>query len=219
MTSSNSRDQDNNPENPAKRITEPQSPQQSSPNRRWLWKFLWLWGVLIGALLTAIAILIFRERMQLMQRNQELLARVLISESSIGNEVERQAVGLTVINRMKRMQTDKVSDVVQVNGFYHYAIDQDPLPHPEYAELAQKLLNGQISDFTEGATHFFSPYSMPKEGDNTANFDCDGGLVRYKTPRTSRQVRVCTPSWSRTLRYVNLQNRGIRPFFFEFYAE
>lgn len=215
MTSSNSRDQAGNSDN----LTVGNSAPQSSPNRRGLWRFLWVWGAIIGVLLTAIAILMLQERMQLAQRNQQLLARVLISESSIGNEAERQAVGLTVINRMKQRQTDKVSDVVQVNGFYHYAIDQDPLLYPEYAELAQKLLNGQISDFTEGATHFFSPYSMPKEGDSTANFDCDGGLVRYKSPRTSRQIRVCTPSWSRTLRYVNLQTRGIRPFFFEFYAE
>jgi hypothetical protein len=115
-------------------------------------------------------------------QNVELLARVLISEASIGTDAEREAVGLTVINRMQAAHTNRVSKIVKVGGFYHYAIDQDPSLYPEYSLLAEQLLAGQITDFTNGATHFFSPHSMPKEGESSSGFDCDGGYSRYRNP-------------------------------------
>ncbi|MEI6428769.1 MAG: hypothetical protein WCO45_10350 [Pseudanabaena sp. ELA607] len=151
--------------------------------------------------------------------NGRLLARVLISEASIGNNMERQAVGLTVINRMKHQKTPNVKDVITRYGFAQYATNQDPTGYPEYFLLAQNLLSGQIKDFTKGATHFFSPYSMPKKGQSKKNFDCDGGYMRYRNPKTRRVEMICTPSWSKTFRYVNLQKVGVRPYFFEFYAQ
>jgi hypothetical protein len=151
--------------------------------------------------------------------NEQILARVLISEASIGNKVERHAVGLTVINRMKKMGTKNVREVVKIGGFYHYAIDQDPSLYPEYAELAKLLLSGKIKDFTGGATHFYSPYSMPKQGEKTQGFDCGGGLVRYINPATNKPQMICTPSWSKTLRYIDLTQEGVRPYYYEFFAE
>jgi hypothetical protein len=151
--------------------------------------------------------------------NEKILARVLISEASIGNKVERQAVGLTVINRMKKLNSKNVKEVVKVGGFYHYAINQDPSLYPEYAELAKQLLSGKVRDFTGGATHFYSPYSMPKQGEKTQGFDCGGGMVRYTNPENNKPVLICTPSWSKTLRYIDLAQAGVRPYYFEFYAE
>ncbi|CAN1211374.1 hypothetical protein TUMEXPCC7403_14325 [Tumidithrix helvetica PCC 7403] len=151
--------------------------------------------------------------------NEQMLARVLISEASIGNKSERQAVGLTVINRMKKTGSKNVQEVVKAGNFYHYAIDQDPSLYPEYAELAKQLLAGKIRDFTGGATHFYSPYSMPKKGEKNHGFDCEGGFVRYTHPETNKPVLICTPSWSKTLRYIDLVQVGIRPYYFEFFAE
>jgi hypothetical protein len=150
-------------------------------------------------------------------QNVELLARVLMSEASIGTDAERKAVGLTVINRMEAAHTKRVSKIVKVGGFYHYAIDQDPTLYPEYARLAEQLLTGQIEDFTNGATHFFSPYSMPKEGESTAGFDCEGGYSRYRNPFSNIAEMVCTPGWSTALEYVYLSDRNIRPYYYEFY--
>lgn len=161
---------------------------------------------------------ILRENIELSKKNEQLLARVLISEASIGNEQERIAVGLTVINRMKKVSTNKVKDVVRVNGFNHYATNQDPSLYPEYTALAKRLLSGQIQDFTTGATHFFSPYSMPKEGESKTNFDCDGGFLSYINPESSQPVAVCTPGWSKVMRHVDLSAFGVRPYYFEFYA-
>ncbi|MEE3717834.1 cell wall hydrolase [Tumidithrix elongata RA019] len=151
--------------------------------------------------------------------NEQILARVLISEASIGNKSERQAVGLTVINRMKKAGSKNVQEVVKAGNFYHYAIDQDPTLYPEYAELAKQLLAGKVRDFTGGATHFYSPYSMPKKGEKNHGFDCEGGFVRYTNPETNKPVLICTPSWSKTLRYIDLAHAGIRPYYFEFFAE
>lgn len=151
--------------------------------------------------------------------NERWSARVLISEASIGNDVERQAVGLTIINRMKQQKTPNVRDVITRYGFAQYATNQDPANYPEYFLLAQGLLSGHIKDFTKGATHFFSPYSMPKKGQSKKNFDCDGGYVRYRNPKSRRLEMICTPSWSKSFRYVNLQKLGVRPYFFEFYAQ
>ncbi len=151
--------------------------------------------------------------------NSQLLARVLISEASIGNDMERQAVGLTIINRMKQQKTPNVRDVIRRYGFPQYATNQDPSDYPEYFLLAQSLLSGHIKDFTKGATHFFSPYSMPKKGQSQRNFDCGGGYMRYRNPNNRRFEMICTPSWSKSFRYVNLQKLGVRPYFFEFYAQ
>lgn len=159
------------------------------------------------------------DRLKISKDNEQLLARILLSEASVGNAQERIAVGLTVINRMKNTSTNKVRDVVTINGVNHYATNQNPSLHPEYAELAKRLLSGQVPDFTKGATQFFSPYSMPKEGESKTNFDCDGGLVKYINPMTSQPIKVCTPGWSKVMNHVDLMPFGVRPYYFEFYAQ
>jgi len=199
---------------------ETQSPTASKKSRN-IFANLWL----ALTLLALVMLLVARQKGQISRppdrplSNVDLLARVLISEASIGNQAEREAVGLTVINRMKNMRTNQVSDVVTIDGFYHYATDQDPTLYPEYADLARSLLAGDIADFTDGATHFFSPHSMPKQGESRKNFDCEGGLVRYTSLATAKPEEVCTPGWSKYLRYVNLVTTGVRPYYFEFYAE
>jgi len=48
-------------------------------------------------------------------------------------------------------------------------------PRPETTALAQQILSGAIADPMDGATHFYTPEIMPKEGD-TRHGDTSGGL-------------------------------------------
>jgi LysM repeat protein len=90
--------------------------------------------------------------------NIEELARVLMSEASVGNEQEREAVGNTILNRMQRNHTNKVADIT---GYGAY--DRTQAPTPEMRALATRLLNGEVADNTNGATHFYSPDGMKKD--------------------------------------------------------
>lgn len=85
-------------------------------------------------------------------------------------------------------------------------------PPPEIKELASKLLRGQITDPTKGATHFFSPISMPKEGESTKGFDIGGGL--QEVPGITK--RIYFPSWTRELVWVGDLAR-VRTKYFMFY--
>jgi len=133
------------------------------------------------------------------------LATVLMSEASIGNDPERVSVGFTVLNRMRQGGITAVDKVWSA-----YAHNQTPTA-PLIA-LARQLLGGQRADITEGATHFYSPRSMPKEGQPIAGFDVAGGL-ELVAPLT---VRTFAPSWSKTMRLVEIE--GVRAAFYKFYA-
>jgi hypothetical protein len=133
------------------------------------------------------------------------LATVLMSEASIGNDAERASVGFTVVNRM---QDGGITAVNQVwNAYAHNQSPTAPL-----IALAQQLLSGQRTDITQGSTHFYSPRSMPQEGQSTSGFDVGGGLEQVP-PLT---VRTFAPSWAKTMRYVEID--GVRPAFYKLYT-
>lgn len=136
--------------------------------------------------------------------NVEKLARILMSESSVGNPTERKAVGWTVLNRLKRNQTKNVSDVAGA-----FATNQNPTQ--AMRDLARDLLRGNIADLTSGATHFYSPQSMPREGGSTGGFDVGGGfeLVPPLTRRTGK------PGWAVTFPLSNIS--GVRPHMYKFH--
>jgi hypothetical protein len=91
---------------------------------------------------------------------------------------------------MNKRGTDNVSDVA-VKGQYAMAdrADSDSLA------LARALLAGQITDNTDGAMNFYSPKSMPKEGQSTKGWDV-GSDMEY-VPGTGRQTMLKNyiPSW------------------------
>ena len=134
------------------------------------------------------------------------LASIIMSEASVGNAAERQAVGSTVLNRMSRNGTNSVEDVWDA-----YAHSQAPIP--EITTLATNLVNGPLADNSNGSTHYYSPRSMPMEGDDTTGFDVGGGLEQ--TPGLAQ--RNYRPGWSTT--YTEEAVADARPAYFKFYRQ
>ncbi len=75
-------------------------------------------------------------------------------------------------------------------------------------DLARKILTGELPDISQGATSFYTPAIMPKEGESTQGFDVGNELetvpgvmgknrlpARNYKPRWSKgAVRIYTPS-------------------------
>lgn len=135
-----------------------------------------------------------------------LLARVIVSEASVGNENEQRAVAWTFRNRLERGLS-----------LYSYARERTP-NSTWYFELAGEVLTAPVeADVTKGATHFFSPRSMPRQGQearckvNGGIYDCRGGLVFVEGLETPAYA----PFWH--LLYEWLPCDGIRKTHFLFY--
>ncbi len=99
------------------------------------------------------------------------LATIITSEASVGNDTERSSVAFTVLNRMRRNGGARVKDVGS-----GYARNQPPRPWA--IKLATAILRNELADPTSGATHFYSPQYMPKEGETAGRADVGGGLER-----------------------------------------
>jgi hypothetical protein len=140
-------------------------------------------------------------------QNSNDLALVLMSEASIGNAIERESVGWTVINRMIRNQTLSVQAV-----WAAYAHDQ--IPAQLIINLAIGLLRGDIPDPTDGCTHFYSPRTMPKESagpEELRGMDTGGGLEQVG----GLAERNYRPGWVST--YTHQAIPGTRPGYYQFY--
>jgi len=135
------------------------------------------------------------------------------------SDEERSAVGWTVLNRLEAGTFGAtIEEVVTARG--QYAHNQEPTSG--IRELAEKLLSGKIPDPTGGATYFFSPISMPWEGDEGKHiprlkkhfddFDTAGGL--HEVPGLAN--RVYFPSWTQTFIWVGDLNK-VRRAYFMFY--
>ena len=77
--------------------------------------------------------------------------------------------------------------------------------------MATSILSKQVSDPSGGCTDFYSPRSIPKEGDPTVGFDVGGGL-ELVPPLTGLTF---TPSWAKMMTYVPIAE--VRPDFFKFF--
>jgi outer membrane protein assembly factor BamB len=148
----------------------------------------------------------------------EWLAKVIASEAGsvwdsnhwvACTEEERAAVGCTLINRLSAgTYGGSIEEIASAPG--QYAHNQSPTL--EISALAERLLEGQIPDPTGGATHFFSPISMPKEGESTTGFDVGGGLHQV----SGITERVYFPSWTEQLTWVG-ELVDVRTAYFMFY--
>jgi hypothetical protein len=134
-----------------------------------------------------------------------MVAKIVVSEASVGNEEEQRAVAWTFRNRLDRGLS-----------LLSYAMDGSP-NRGSYFELAQEVLTAPAeADVTNGATHFFSPRSMPRQGQEgrckpTGIYDCDGGLVFVQ----GLDEPAYAPFWH--LLYQWLPVPGIRKTHFLFY--
>jgi hypothetical protein len=165
----------------------------------------------------------------------ELIARVIASEAGSifdfakgayveATETERAAVGWTILNRLAAAPSNSLSAILggqpSDGKCKVYACGQQPTQ--QIHDLAQRVVDKKIADPTKGATHFFSPISMPWEGEEGGyitrlraqfgDFDTRGGVqVVPGLPK-----RVYFPSWATTMEAVG--NVGsIRPTYFMFY--
>jgi len=129
------------------------------------------------------------------------LAAVIMSEASVGNSTERTCVGFSVFNRMIRSSANDVRSVW--SGFAHHQA-----PSPDIVALAQQILDSIIQDPSDGCTHFYSPTSMPKEGESREGFDVAGGLEQSGA-LSKKNFR---PSWANTLQEVSIP--GVRPEYY-----
>jgi hypothetical protein len=139
-------------------------------------------------------------------QNTDDLAQIIMSEASPGvaNAVESIAVGYTVRNRMQRQGSSSVRDVW--DAYAHHAA-----PSQEARTLAAKVLRGALPDPSGGATHFYSPRSMPMEGELLRGFDTGGGLEH--TPGLPRQNY--RPGWA--AQYDGVDIVGVRATHYKFY--
>jgi len=141
----------------------------------------------------------------------ECLATAIMSESSIGTHEERVAVAWTILNRVDSPKfPNTVCDVVYQVG--QYATNQEPTQ--EIFDLATSLIGDRGADPTGGATHFFSPISMPKEGETTRGYDVGGGLHEV----AGIDENVYFPSWILTMEPVG-DISGVRPAYYMFYRK
>jgi hypothetical protein len=92
--------------------------------------------------------------------NEQDLAIILMSEAGIYSVEELQAVGSTVLNRMSR---NGLANVSEVRGYV-----RNQHPDQRSMRMAVALLDGSVADNTGGATHYYSPKSMARAGDELA---------------------------------------------------
>jgi len=118
------------------------------------------------------------------------LAKAIMSEASVGTTEERVAVGWTVLNRFDNGGFGSSIEGIVKRG---YAYNQEPTEN--IMALAEDLLERKIPDPTEGATYFFSPRGMPKEGDDTTGFDIGGGL--QQVPLDGQEIIKYFPSFAK----------------------
>lgn len=142
-------------------------------------------------------------------QNVDALARIITAEAGGYNIYEQTAVGWTVRNRMTRDNTTSVADVARAYTPAQYTA----FPTQQIRNLALSILQSTVPDPTNGATHFYSPISMPKEGEYTGGSAVGGGL-EWTYPLTKRNYR---PSWALT--YEAESVAGVRPWAFKFYKQ
>jgi len=144
------------------------------------------------------------------------LAKAIMSEASVGTREEQIAVGWTVINRL---ESGRFGDNVEYIVKRWYAYNQEPTE--DIKSLAKDLLQREIPDPTDRATHFFSPRLMTS------------GYGPYPVPGTTQNALY--PSWAKprdgweiitqtTTYYVTVNNElewrqleGIRNWYYMFY--
>ncbi|HJS86873.1 MAG TPA: hypothetical protein VJ779_15565 [Acetobacteraceae bacterium] len=146
------------------------------------------------------------------RENEERLGAIIESEAGGKGEAAMTAVGYTVLNRMRRRGATRVADIQRHHPFAEFTkagvVSQ---------RIAHGILTGAIPDPTQGATHFYTPERMPKEGRLTSGLDVGGGLETVEGVKEHGvPVRNFRPSWTKT--YTQRVVRDVPENVFKFYA-
>ncbi len=127
-------------------------------------------------------------------------------------------------NRMLRNRDKRVAEDWQ--GYNHKPYAADPSGElsefRKAQEIAVGVLNGTLADPTNGATHFYSPQSMRKEGEPVKREDIGGGLEDVPgvhARHSSQHVRNYRPVWSITPSFTQNTVPGILDREFKFYKQ
>lgn len=147
------------------------------------------------------------------EQNVHELASVMESEAGgVRGTAPRIAVGFTILNRMHRNGVLSVHEVWSQYGHNHS-------PQPDTVALARQILSGAIADPTDGATHFYTPDIMPKEGD-TRHGDTSGGLESVPgvfSHTTGHAVQNYRPGYVGN--FIGKPVRDVPEKFFKFYKQ
>lgn len=142
--------------------------------------------------------------------NVETVARIIRSEMGIGNAAEQRAIAWAVRNQMVRLNT---RDAIAAQN--HFGDAHGSAPTDDDRHLAQEVLSVDMrNDTGGGAIKWFSPRSMPSEGESCARFDCRGGLITVADPAGINR-RKFAPAFHRDMTYVAVT--AARDWFVRFY--
>ena len=127
------------------------------------------------------------------EQNATDLAKLMVTEAGGTTAVAMTAVGWTVRNRMERNGHSDVSDV-------WFAYRHGKNPTQDAIRIASGILDCSIPDPTHGATHFYTPDAMPKNGDKTQGKDIGGGLEFVRgVQRDKKPIENWKPGFSTTM--------------------
>ena len=155
------------------------------------------------------------------RRNVAELTTVIYNEAKGAGDAAMTAVGWTVRNRMQRNKVDQVDKVWR--GYAHgtpSSRGQEQMQYAQARRIATGILAGTISDPTHGATNFYSPKDMPKEGGDTSKTDVSGGLedVPGVFDKKGQHVKNYRPGWSIDYDHFHqVKIPGVADYVFKFY--
>ena len=139
------------------------------------------------------------------------LARIITSEAGGVNETAQAMVGWTVINRMRKSNPTRVSEI-WAHGRYTHA----HFPTATSMRLAESILGGTAMDISQGATHFYTPSRMPKIGESHSGIDIGGGLETVPgVTKNGKPAQRYQPRW--TTGHSAIRIPGIQEKDFKFY--
>lgn len=144
------------------------------------------------------------------QANLDLVAKIIKSELGIGNEAEQRAIGWAVRNQMVRLNTRSAADARD-----HFNDADNQPADAKSRHNAQYVLSLDMGhDTTDGAIKWFSPMSMPSQGESCANHDCGGGTISV-ADNSGTVHQKYAPTFHQHMTYVTVT--GVREWHARFY--
>jgi spore germination cell wall hydrolase CwlJ-like protein len=158
------------------------------------------------------------------ERNVKELARIMYAEARGPGVAAMEAVGHTVVNRMKR---NGAADVAAVShGYSKGALPEHPTGDDQVArnqalQLARDILEGRSNDPTRGATHYYTPERMAKEGEPTGKDDVKGGLEQVPgvIDKDSKPIKNYRPSFATSEQFSQITVPNVPENKFKFYRK